>query len=150
MEAINNYKVIATTLDDSIGEAFDKVSRMLELDWVGENCQEARLSAGAALELLAKQADSEPQAFSVKFPVPLSAGQGRKSLAFSFSGLKTSVQSFIEKQKVERNGSLDSQLKAQIAASFQQAAIEHLCQKIEHSVSFLASNSKGIDIFQMD
>ena len=73
-----NLKIIAGTLDDSFGEAFDKVAKMLNLGYPG----------GMAVESRAKNAVAK----NIKFPIPLQ----NKDLAFSFSGLKNAVRLKIE------------------------------------------------------
>ena len=73
-----NLKIIAGTLDDSFGEAFDKVAKMLNLGYPG----------GVAVESRAKNAVAK----NIKFPIPLQ----NKDLAFSFSGLKNAVRLKIE------------------------------------------------------
>ena len=103
----NDLKVIATTLDDSFGESFDKVAKMMGLGYPG----------GPIIELLAKEGD--PNRFN--FPIPL---KNSKELAFSYSGLKNAVRLALE--EIEH---LSRQDMADIAASFQKAAIEHLLQK---------------------
>ena len=73
-----NLKIIAGTLDDSFGEAFDKVAKMLNLGYPG----------GVVVESHAKNAVAK----NIKFPIPLQ----NKDLAFSFSGLKNAVRLKIE------------------------------------------------------
>ena len=73
-----NLKIIAGTLDDSFGEAFDKVAKMLNLGYPG----------GVVVESCAKNAVAK----NITFPIPLQ----NKDLAFSFSGLKNAVRLKIE------------------------------------------------------
>ncbi|MDJ1407875.1 MAG: tRNA (adenosine(37)-N6)-threonylcarbamoyltransferase complex transferase subunit TsaD, partial [Candidatus Midichloria sp.] len=80
----NQYKQISTTVDDAAGEAFDKVAKMLNLDYPG----------GPAIEKLALKGN--PKAF--QFPKPLCEAN-RYDL--SFSGLKTAVRQLIEKNDIE-------------------------------------------------
>jgi N6-L-threonylcarbamoyladenine synthase len=105
-----NFSQIAVSLDDALGEAFDKAAKMLNLDY----------PSGAALEKAARSGDEN----RFDFPLPL---KGDPRLAFSFSGLKNSVRLAIE--ALESAGSLEAQTKADIAASFQKAAIAHLLDK---------------------
>ncbi len=102
----NKVKVLASTLDDSFGESFDKVAKMMGLGYPG----------GPLIEELAKKGD--PYRFS--FPVPL---KNSKKIAFSYSGLKNAVRIAIEKSEGSK------ELAPHIAASFQRAAIEHLVDK---------------------
>ena len=75
--AVGDYVLLGTTLDDSVGEAYDKVARMLRVPAVAEH-------GGAALERLARRGDAT--AFSFKVPM-----ERRNDCHFSFSGLKTAV-----------------------------------------------------------
>ena len=82
MEGHGRYRVLGSTLDDAAGEAFDKVARMLDLGYPG-GPQVARLA-----EL------GSPSNF--KFPRPM---LGRPGLDFSFSGLKTALLYYMDKNK---------------------------------------------------
>ena len=99
-------KVLATTMDDSFGESFDKVAKMLGLSYPG----------GPVIEKLALMGDEN----RFNFPIPL---KNSPKIAFSYSGLKNAVRVAIEKRK-----NLSEQEKCDIAASFQKAAITHLLQ----------------------
>jgi N6-L-threonylcarbamoyladenine synthase len=104
--SVGHYEMIGTTVDDAIGEAFDKVGTLLGLSYPG----------GPRVEALAKKGD--PKKFS------FSAGKVKKSpLNFSFSGLKTSVLYAI------RNKDLSEQDKADAAASFQETALYDVVHK---------------------
>lgn len=102
-------KIIAQSLDDSFGESFDKVAKMLNLGYPG----------GPIVESYAKEGDSK----AFKFTLPL---KSKKQLAFSFSGLKNAVRLEIEKAQ---NPSL--QWKSDLCASFQEVAVSHLLQKCQ-------------------
>jgi N6-L-threonylcarbamoyladenine synthase len=107
---IGHYKLIGTTVDDSIGEAFDKVAALLGLTYPG----------GPALENLAKQGDEKKY--------PFRAGQVKKNpLAFSFSGLKTAVL-----YAVRASQPADY---PDIASSFQRAALTDLANKAEKALA---------------
>jgi N6-L-threonylcarbamoyladenine synthase len=84
---VNDHVRLGTTHDDSLGEAYDKVARMLDLDMKG--------GGGAALERLALEGDED----SIPFPTPL---RRRKDCMFSFSGLKTAV--YLACQKLSAKG----------------------------------------------
>jgi N6-L-threonylcarbamoyladenine synthase len=107
------YELLGQTLDDAAGEAFDKVARLLGLGYPG----------GPALEQLARQGD--PQAFEM--PVAMSRNPG---LDFSFSGLKTAVVYLcrdLGPDGVEAR-------RADLAASFQAAAVGQLVAKLERAL----------------
>eukprot|EP00210_Caulerpa_lentillifera_P000014 g13.t1 len=127
VHGIGLYTQIGTTLDDSLGEAYDKAARMLELDLVP--------SGGAALEELAKQGN--PEQFSFKTPM-----QKYNNCDFSYSGLKTSLRMTIEQQF--KNQTISKQQKADLAASFQKVAIDHLCDKVARGIDWAKANVKDL------
>jgi N6-L-threonylcarbamoyladenine synthase len=99
MKSLTNWKKLGETRDDAIGEAFDKVARLLELPYPG----------GPEVEKLAKEGDAS----AIPFPRPM---LHTKDFDFSFSGLKTSVLYFLRDNPKTK--------KADVAASFQEAAFE--------------------------
>lgn len=99
----------ASTMDDSFGESFDKVGKMLGLPY----------PAGPIIEQHAQKGDAK----RFDFTVPL---RGAKALAFSYSGLKNQVRLCIEAQDV-----LDEKTVCDICASFQRVAVAHLMQQIK-------------------
>ena len=102
------YRILGQTKDDAAGEAFDKVAKLLGLGYPG----------GARLDALAREGD----AGYVRFPRAL---KSEDSYRFSYSGLKTAVALHIQKlspEEIERH-------RADIAASFQEAAVEVLVSK---------------------
>ena len=102
-----NYEIISQTVDDAVGEAFDKVASLLGLPYPG----------GPHIERIAK--DGDPKRF------PFTAGRVKKlPNHFSLSGLKTSVLYAI--QKLEELSEKD---KADIAASFQRVVFEDIYKK---------------------
>ncbi len=114
------YEVLGTTLDDAAGEAFDKTAKLLGLGYPG----------GPLLAALADEGDDSAFAF----PRPM---LNKPTLDFSFSGLKTAVMLAV--RKVEASGGLDS-CRADIAASFQRAAVDTLVGK-----ALRAAKSEGLD-----
>ncbi len=107
--ALGDYTLLGTTLDDAVGEAFDKTAKLLGLGYPG----------GAALAALAEAGDD--QAYSLPRPMLNRAG-----LDFSFSGLKTAVM--LEVKKVRAAGDFEAR-RADLAASFQRAAVDTLVGK---------------------
>jgi N6-L-threonylcarbamoyladenine synthase len=100
-------KVVGSTRDDAAGEAFDKVARMLGLGYPG----------GPEIEKEATGGDPE----AIDFPRPVRL----RAYEFSFSGLKTAVKYFIDRHQ----GEIAPSLRADIAASFQEAATDVLVEK---------------------
>ena len=114
----SEYKVLGQSRDDAVGEAFDKVAKLLDLGYPG----------GPKIEELATRGD--PNAFN--FPRPMTK---ESHLDFSFSGLKTAV---LYAFRSEKNPS--DTFKADLAASFQEAVAETLFLK-----SQLAIAQNGLD-----
>ncbi|MDQ2747063.1 MAG: tRNA (adenosine(37)-N6)-threonylcarbamoyltransferase complex transferase subunit TsaD [Acidobacteriota bacterium] len=110
------YKVIARTRDDAAGEAFDKIAKMLGLEYPG----------GPIIEQIAKEGD----AAKIKFPIA-KISDGRPD--FSFSGLKTAVSRYVRENAIERVGAGEtpSQEIKDIAASFQATVIKSLMKNVE-------------------
>lgn len=104
MTSIDKWKLLGETRDDAVGEAFDKVARILKLPYPG----------GPQIERLAKLGNEN----SIQFPRPMIHD---KNFDFSYSGLKTSVLYF-----VRDNPSVKAE---NIAASFQKAAVDVLVSK---------------------
>ncbi len=114
--AAGTYKVVSRTRDDAAGEAFDKVSKMLGLEYPG----------GPIIEKLAKEGD----AGKIKFPIA-KISDGRPD--FSFSGLKTAVARYVrenEIQPVGENETPSPEIK-DIAASFQETVVKSLIGTME-------------------
>jgi len=118
--ALGRYRIVGESLDDAVGEAFDKVARLLSLPYPG----------GPALAALAESGD--PERFG--FPRPL-LGRG---LDFSFSGLKTAVRLAVQAELAA--GRLDDGCRADLAASFQAAAVETLAAKCEAALDRTGSS----------
>ena len=96
-------RVMGETIDDAAGEAFDKIARVLELDFPG----------GPAIDRLAKEGDAK----AIEFP----RGLASSDFNFSFSGLKTAVARYLKE--------VPSAHKADVAASFQEAIVDVLLTK---------------------
>ncbi|MDA7819012.1 tRNA (adenosine(37)-N6)-threonylcarbamoyltransferase complex transferase subunit TsaD [Gammaproteobacteria bacterium] len=107
-----DYKILGQSQDDAVGEAFDKVGKLLGLPYPG----------GPHIERLALKGNSK----AYNFPRPMMHSD---NLDLSFSGLKTSVL-----YTVRDIDDLTDQVKADIAASFQQAVIDVLTKKIKKAV----------------
>ncbi len=104
--ALGRYTLLGRTLDDAVGEAFDKTAKLIGLPYPG----------GPALAALATTGNDQ----AYDFPRPM---HNREGFDFSFSGLKTAVM--LKVRDAESNGTLEES-RADIAASFERAAIESL------------------------
>ena len=109
VEGIGRYRRLATTIDDALGEAFDKSAKIMGLGFPG----------GPAVEKLARKGDPN----AVPLPRPLA---GSKEPHFSFAGLKSAVL------RAHESG---QHAVPDIAASFQQAAIDCLKDRLEHALA---------------
>ncbi|KAL2658463.1 hypothetical protein AAZV13_03G024500 [Glycine max] len=124
---LGQYIQLGTTIDDAIGEAYDKTAKWLGLD--------LRRSGGPAIEKLAMEGNAE----SVKFSIPM---KQHKDCNFSYAGLKTQVRLAIESKKIDAkipissasNG--DRLSRADIAASFQRIAVLHLEERCERAIQW--------------
>ncbi len=117
IKGFENYQFLGGTLDDAVGEAYDKVARMLGLGYPG----------GPIIDKLAKEGREV-----IKFPRPLIKDKGKNKFNFSFSGLKSAVLREIEKGNFK---------KEDIAKSFQEAATDVLVYKtIDAAMEFNIKN----------
>ncbi len=116
----SDVQVLGSTVDDAAGEAFDKIARLLELGFPG----------GPAIDLAARAGDPAAIAFPRGFTQ--APDQAAHRFDFSFSGLKTSVARYL--------AATPNYLKADVAASFQEAVVDVLLQK-----AIAACAERGID-----
>lgn len=112
VEAIGQYKILGETIDDAVGEAFDKTAKLLGLPYPG----------GPELAALAEQ--GKPGFFVFTKPM-----MNRPGCDLSFSGLKTQVATTIKQQQT-----LDLQTKANIAFAFEDTVTETLLKKTQRAV----------------
>ena len=112
VEDRGDYKILGQSQDDAVGEAFDKVGKLLGLPYPG----------GPHIEKMALEGN--PKAY--EFPRPMMHSD---NLDLSFSGLKTAVLYTV--RDIE---DLNDQVKANVAASFQQAVIDVLTKKIKKAI----------------
>ena len=116
---LDDIALIAQTRDDAAGEAFDKAAKLLGLGYPG----------GPVIDRLAAQGDPG----AVDFPMPMAS---RKTLEFSFSGLKTALARYVQTRGVPEG----EQAMADLCASFQRVIVESLVRK-----SLLACEREGLD-----
>jgi N6-L-threonylcarbamoyladenine synthase len=110
VETLGEYRVLGETLDDAVGEAFDKTAKLLGLPYPG----------GPQLAALADRVDQS----RFDFPRPMT---NRPGLEFSFSGLKTAALNLVRAHQP-----LDDELRGEIAHAFQSAVVDTLrikCQR---------------------
>ncbi|MFA6537462.1 MAG: tRNA (adenosine(37)-N6)-threonylcarbamoyltransferase complex transferase subunit TsaD [Patescibacteria group bacterium] len=116
VENFCKYKIIGETRDDAVGEAFDKVAKILHLGYPG----------GPAISKAAAQTD-ENHGFAIKLPRPM---LDQHNYEMSFSGIKTSVLYLWQKNEKNLTDSERENFKKAIAFEFQQAVVEVLATKI--------------------
>ncbi|CAO2162246.1 unnamed protein product [Urochloa humidicola] len=137
--SLGQYVQLGTTIDDAIGEAYDKSARWLGLDM--------RKGGGPALEELALHGDPN----AVNFRVPM---RQHKDCNFSYAGLKTQVRLAIESKNLCTDGipissasEEDRQSRANIAASFQRVAVLHLEERCQRAVEWALKIEPSIKYF---
>ena len=123
MKEWGTYNIIGSTRDDAVGEAFDKVARLLSLPYPG----------GPEISRLAEKARQENITLNESFPRPMLTSD---NYDFSFSGLKTAVLYYI------KDKTLGEELKQKIAREFEESAIEVLVHK-----SLRAIEEYGVQTF---
>lgn len=110
---VGKYQLIGQTLDDSAGEAFDKVSKMLGLGYPGGPIVDKRAAMG------------NPRAFD--FPRPLC---DKPSCDFSFSGIKTAARTFLSKNTPPYSDDFINDF----CASFQASVVDCITNRLEHAL----------------
>ncbi|MBM3508106.1 MAG: tRNA (adenosine(37)-N6)-threonylcarbamoyltransferase complex transferase subunit TsaD [Alphaproteobacteria bacterium] len=119
-EGLGRYERLGTTIDDAIGEAFDKSARMLGMGYPG----------GPEIERAA--AHGNPKRFALPRPM-----LGREGCDFSFSGLKTAIRRLAEDK------TLATQDVADVAASFQAAVGDVVADRARNAMTWFAERHRG-------
>lgn len=110
------FEIVGETRDDAVGEAFDKVARLLDLPYPG----------GPHISRLAEEEREQNEVADIDLPRPM---LNSDDLDFSYSGLKTAVL-----YKIKSEGSLNEDRKAAYARAFEDAAIEVLIKKTQRAI----------------
>jgi len=120
IEGLGRYRRLGTTIDDAVGEAFDKAGKMLGLDYPG----------GPAIQKAAENGDGR----LIKLPRPM---LGREGCDFSFSGLKTAVRRLLDKQP---------ELRAKdVAAGFQAAVGDVMVDRAGNAITMARAIYPDLD-----
>ncbi len=122
VEGVGQYRRLGTTIDDALGEAFDKVAKLVGLGYPGGPQVEIHARAGNATRFA--------------FPRPL---KGRADCNFSFSGLKTAVR-----EAVHDLGSLTEQDVADVCASFEAAVAETVADRLRMAIAAFRGLHPGV------
>lgn len=121
IDDVGAYTRFGTTVDDALGEAFDKTAKLLDLGYPG----------GPAVERAAKQGD--PERFALPRPMV-----GRQGCDFSFSGLKTAVR-----RHAEASAPLSNRDVADLCASFQAAVCDIIEDRTRAALHLFAARHGG-------
>jgi N6-L-threonylcarbamoyladenine synthase len=125
VEAFDEVTVLGTTIDDAVGEAFDKVAKFYGFGYPG----------GRAIDELAKTGDAGAFAFPLPNLYKTGRDGRRHDYDVSYSGLKTAVVNQLDKFRVKQNTN-----NADLAASFQKTAVDILLRSL-----FKAAENTGLD-----
>ncbi len=123
VEGVGRYRRLGTTLDDAVGEAFDKTAKMLGLPYPG----------GPAVERAAAGGDAR------RFDLPRPM-KGRKNCDFSFSGLKTAVRPAIDALPPGELGETEI---ADMCASFQAAVTDVMEDRCRHAMAWFGYHQRA-------
>ena len=126
VQSFQAIRRLGSTIDDAVGEAFDKVAAILQFGYPG----------GPLVEKLAQSGHAD----AVKFPLSL---LGKQSLDFSFSGLKTAVLYHVNGPRGKQRSSADlsDQQRADVAAAFERTVVEILEIKLRRAVDAIGPKS---------
>lgn len=128
------FRILATTADESIGRAYDKVGRLLELNW-------GNTGLGAALEAFCVETDEEADKDLQNDVVPKWTLAMRGKLAFSYSGLHSAVERYVATHDIE---SLSTSRRRALGRRFQEAAIGQLEEKVDLALKLL--DGEGVEV----
>lgn len=117
VSGVGRYERLGGTVDDAVGEAFDKTAKLLGLGYPG----------GPAVEATAATATDPTR---IALPRPMA---GRAGCDFSFAGLKTAVRSAAD--RLDRDGALDTAAIADLAAAFQRAVADVLRDRTRNAIA---------------
>lgn len=134
VEGVGQFSVLGGTRDDSLGEAYDKVARMLALPTGG--------GGGPAVEALALEGTD---ALYAELPVPMRSKAGTD---LSYSGLKNAFRMAVERRRealgLDADAALPRQDAADLAAAFQHSAISHLEDRLKRAMAWCEANRPGV------
>ena len=125
INSVGNYELLGETLDDALGETFDKVAKLIGLSYPG----------GPEIEKKAKNGNAR----TFNLPNPL---EKKRDLNFSFSGMKTAINLIVKKHNFA-----DQKFQENLSASFQEKVVSILESKLALTIKHL--NNRKINISQI-
>jgi len=125
---IGKYIQLGTSLDDSVGEAYDKTARLFDLEWEG--------GGGKSLEKMAKLGISG----KYNFPIPM---KRYKNCDFSFSGLKSAVKR--EYLEIQKERPITSQDIANLSCGFQNSVSKHILDRLTRALQWCKQNAPRVN-----
>ncbi|KAF9969886.1 hypothetical protein BGZ73_007564 [Actinomortierella ambigua] len=136
--SVDRYSTLATTVDNSIGEVFDKAARELAIPWLPGRSG----GPGASLEAWAKQS-RQPERFVSRLPIPMRLRDSKYEMKFSFAGLRSAITRVAAECREKQDEDRDAWTQ-DLAAAFQYCAVTHLCNKVEQGLEWC--HEQGMDI----
>ncbi|HEY7687692.1 MAG TPA: tRNA (adenosine(37)-N6)-threonylcarbamoyltransferase complex transferase subunit TsaD, partial [Dongiaceae bacterium] len=121
VEGVGRFRRLGTTIDDAVGEAFDKTAKLLGLGYPGGPAVERAAARAAAA---GRDGAAERRRFDLPRPMV-----GKPGCDFSFSGLKTALR-----QRIAACGDLEENERDALAAAFQNAVVESLVDRTERAM----------------
>lgn len=132
MRSLGNYKIIGSTLDDSVGEAIDKAARIIRCEYSSDSSPASQFVAAA------KESKYAVQFHDRLVGIP-SSSKLHHSLDFSFSGLKESFKRLCNAQTEE----FIANKKSDLAAAFMDACVDQLCNRVVRAVAIMESMNEA-------
>ena len=151
---VGDYEVLGGTLDDALGEAFDKAARLMGMRTSG--------NGGAAIEVSAEYGNVKKD-FNLRVPM-----RNRKDCDFSYAGLKNQFRIAVEKARIDHNLTSDTsnaptesmqavmkdnvvslpfQIQADLSATFQDAAFSHVEDRVRRAILYIEESHFNVDSF---
>lgn len=123
MKSVGRYEIVGSTIDDAAGEALDKAAAVLQLGYPGGPVIQKTAEGGQVDAIRFPRGLEQPSRSKWLYPYD-------RELCFSFSGLKTSLLTYVQKQEIP----LEGIFMQHVAASFQEAVADALVQRTERAL----------------
>lgn len=133
--AEDRFRILSSSLDDSIGDAFDKTAKLLQLPWIPD------MGPGPTLEQYARPHAPSQSLYDSIRPLPRATP---RRLEFSFAGLKSATEKEARKHFSNLKLKIPELLQHAMARRFQEAAVGHVCEKVQLALEQL--RGEGVDV----